>query len=349
MIEREIQIRDIRHAEKPKDIKPDDITQEDVQNYRNTHNLGPHTNDDIIKQILIINRGGSVYGQENWNSKLDPNDKTTITYEGIRASHDFANGLFEEASGSNNKNVYLFIPSPAGRTMETQAVIQDRIEQLSERDESKQSNVVRLETIHDISSEDLPDKKSIFLFQTQGAADLGPVNNSVLDSVSKCFQDETIGEMIWYAKPDEIEEIKRGAIKSNPESKQLIGGIKSADYQIPPEEVVIRILNFYRSLIEFTNNLPHDRDVHIICTSHNMILDAVTIRLLDKEISAQSVKELGEKAREPLEGSQISISGDKITIKHRGYEKSISLEDLAQLITDLEKELEKRKKDWNIK
>ena len=180
MTERETQIRDIRHAEKPEDIKPDDITQEDVRNYTNTHNLGPHINDAIIKQIIIINRGGPVFRQEDWNSELDPNDKTTITYEGIRASHDFANGLFEEADKSKKRSVYLFIPSPAGRTMETQAVIQDRIEQLSKRDESRESSVVRLENLQDMSSAVMPDKKSIFLFQTQGVADLGPINNPVL-------------------------------------------------------------------------------------------------------------------------------------------------------------------------
>jgi len=349
MTERGIQFRDIRHAEKPKGLKPNDITRKDVQEYKDTHNLGPHVNDDIIKQILIINRCGPVYGQEDWNSKLDPNDKTTITYEGIRASHDFADELFEEANGSNNKNVYIFVPSPAGRTMETQAVMQDRIEQLSQRDKSKQSSVSRLKNIKDISSADLSDRKSIFLFQTKGAKDLGPFNNPVLDSVGEFFQDETVNEMLWYAKPDEIEAIKREVISKNPKSKKLIEEIRSADYQIPPEEVVIRILNFYRSLIEFANTMPIDRNVRVICTSHNMALDATTIRLLGKEISAQSVTELGEKAREPLEGSQISISGNKITIKHRGYEKSIDSEGLVQLITNLGHELEKRKKDWGIK
>lgn len=349
MPEREIQIRDLRHAEKTKDIKPENITPEDVQQYKNTHNLGSSITDDIIKQLIIINRGGAVYGQKNWNDKLNHKDQTTITYEGIRASHDFADELFEEANNSKSKNIYLFIPSPAGRTMETQSVIQDRIEQLSKRDESKQSNVSCCENIQNLSGADIPDKKSIFIFQTQGAKNLGPVNNSTLDSVNKFFQDETISEMFWFAQPDEIEQIKQETISQNQESKKLIADIKSADYQTPPEEAVIRILNFYKTTIELANNIFQDRDIHIICTSHNMILDATTIRLLGKEISAKSVKDLGEKAREPLESSQISISGNKITIKHRENEKNIGLKELDQIITDLEKELEKRKKDWNIK
>lgn len=344
-----INIRDIRHAEKISDIKPEDITQEDVQKYKDTHNLGPNINEDIIKQILIINRGGPVYEQKNWDSKLNPEDKTTITYEGIRTSHDFANEIFEKANRSKGKSVYLFISSPMGRTLETQAVIRDRIEQLSKRDGSNQAEVVSVENILDTLNEDLPDKKSVFMFQTQGAEDLGAISSPILGKVGKFFQDETINEMLWYAKPDEIEGLKQELISEKPESRELIEHIESADYQTPPEEVVIRILDFYKKLIESVKKISQDRDVNIICISHNLILDATTISLLGKEISANSVKELGKKAREPLEGSHISISDDKLTIKHRGHEKSINLADLEQLIHDLEQKLIERKKDWGIK
>lgn len=342
-----IRIRDHRHAEKPKDIKPGDISADEIASYKKEHHMGSHATDDSIRQLIIIEKGGPVYGQEDWDKPLNPNDKTQLTYEGIRQAHDLGSEIYKEVDLSPRGRICMFVASPSGRTVETTELVVDRIEQLIKREKPEHLKLLRVNGLDSSSSLELDEQDSIFIFDQQGVSDIDSFSNDTLEKINKLFGGETIGEMLWYAKPEELQALKEELKIRFPEiDPATIDKISPRDYQVPPEEVVARIVGYYEKLIDLANKQFPNRSIDFYSVSHNMILDATSMRLLGMEISTASVKKLGGEARTSLEAGQIIVDGNSVTIKFRDMENRITLDELRALKAKLLDEAKIRRKQW---
>jgi hypothetical protein len=344
-----LNIIDLRHGDKAnKDIRPEDIKPEDVLEYRKQHQLGEFANDEIIKQLIIDKNGGSFYAQENWDQSLNSDDKSELTYGGIRHAQEFTDEIFKQVELSPRGKICIFTCSPADRTRETMAVIEDRVNDLMKKNHPERLQVLKLESLNPADfNESVLQDSTYFIFNHKPAEEIGPFSNETLSKVSKILgPSETVGEMLWFARPEELDSLKEELKKLYPDAKDFIDGVMPRDYQKPPEAQVMRIVSYYEQLISFIQQNFSDRQVDIYNVGHNMILDATTMRLLGFDISAGSVKKLGGEARDYLEGSKFLVVNGKITVKFRGLENTLSLEDLRGLHEKLQKEADERKKQW---
>lgn len=327
----ENKIFDHRHSDKALDIKPEDISPEQILAYRNEHEFGVNLKDEEIIQLIINDQGGPVYRPKQSENPQDPEDRTFLTYRGTRKTHDLTNEIYEDVTLSPRGRICLFTGSPSGRTMETMTVIEERVDDLLKRDQPKGIKILKTGNIDALVSENIDPQSTYFVFVREGAEKIAPFENKMLGVVSKAYGD-TMAEMLWFAKPGELPDLPKG--------------IKQKDFEIPPEEIIDRIVAYYEQLIDLVNQKFPDRQVDIHNISHNMILDAAAIRMLGMEISAASVKKLGGKARESLETSEISIISNELTVKFRGLENKLSIEDLKNLREVLKKESAERREQW---
>lgn len=344
----EMEFMDFRHAEKPRDIKPQDITPEDIADYREHHELGPNASDEIVKQLIIAKRGGAIYAQENWDQPLDPKDKTRLAYEGIRHAQAFADEVYQDMDLSPRGRVRIFMASPVGRTQETMAVIEDRIDYRISHDRPRSLEAVKLAKLDPQALRGHKDgNHSYIIFNHEAAEKLEPFMGKAHSKLAALGVDETGAEMLWFCRPDELAMIKQEIARMYPQADLAgLAGVKPGDFVIPPEEHVLKVITHYMEVMDFAEKNFSGQQVEVNNIGHNMVFDATTIRLLGFDLSGGAVGKLGGKARDYLEGAKLTIADGKLTVSYRGFARTYSEEEFKDLKNKLQDEAAARKKEW---
>jgi len=152
-----------------------------------------------------------------------------------------------------------------------------------------------------------------------------------------------IGET-WAAKPDEIEELKEKVKQEFPDLD--VSKIQPNEFKETPEEVALKYIRHMKRMDEITEKYFPGRPWKSLQVTHNFSMDFAAIAILGKDISLESIRELGGKLAQYLESVYWEINGEKIIAKYRDQEIEHK-KTLDEIIESLKKASEIRKSEWN--
>jgi len=267
---------------------------------------------------------------------------------GIEQAKEKAKELLGEIKASPDGSVFYAMSSNVGRAVETRDVIETELKNLAQEEQGIE--FISIQDVEKIKQIKGDKSKKYIITDIQPSTALGfnertPSLPAFL-KFKKTYKnnEDLIGET-WAAKPEELESLKEKIRQEIPDLD--VSEINPKEFEETPEEAALKYIRLMRRMAEITEKYFPDHPWKGLQIGHNLSADFAAIAMLGKDISVESVENLGGKFRQFLESAHFEIKEGKIVARYRGQEAEQE-KDLDKIIEDLEKASEERKKGWGV-
>ncbi|OGH64364.1 MAG: hypothetical protein A2821_03265 [Candidatus Magasanikbacteria bacterium RIFCSPHIGHO2_01_FULL_41_23] len=289
-------------------------------------------NMENYKQFETI-RHGEKHGEE-------------LSEVGIEQSKIKAQELLEEIKAAPDGSVFYAMSSNVGRAIETRDVIESELITLAENEQGIE--FISVQDVEKIKQAKGDKTKKYVITGLQPSTALGfnertPSLSAFLKFKKAYKNNEDLIGQTWAAKSGELEKLKEKIRQEIPDLD--VSGINPKEFDETPEEAALKYIRLMKRMAEITEKYFPDHPWKGLQIGHNLSADFAALAMLDKNISVESIEELGGKFRQFLESAHFELKDGKIVAKYRDQEVEQE-KDLDGIIQDLEKASEERKKEW---
>lgn len=267
---------------------------------------------------------------------------------GIEQSKIKARELFEEIKASPDGSVFYAMSSNVGRAVETRDIIESELRILAEGEQGVE--FISVQDIEKIKQAKGDKGKKYIITGLQPSTALGfnerTPSLSAFLKFKKAYRnnEDLIGET-WAAKSSELEKLREKIKQEIPNLD--VSEINPKEFDETPEEAALKYIRLMKRMAEITGKYFPDHPWKGLQIGHNLSADFAALAMLGKDISIETIEELGGKFRQFLESAYFELNGGKIVAKYRDQEVEQE-KDLDEIIRDLEKKSEERKKEWGV-
>ncbi len=269
-----------------------------------------------------------------------------LSAKGIEQAREKAGMMLEEIDEAPEGTVTYIMTSNVGRAVATRDAIEASLKDRTQgREDIEFVSVQDIEGIKRIKDE--PTKK-VVVTELQPTTALGfnertPSLKAFLKYKKEYKNDEDLIGMTWIAKPEEIDRLKEKAKERLPDYD--VDSIKPSEFIETPEEAAAKYIRLMKRMTEITEKHFPGRPWKSLHVGHNMSADFAAAALMKKDLSLKTIEELGGKFRNFMESATFEVKDGKLITRYRDeeVENEVSLDDVIQ---DLEKKSEERKKQW---
>ncbi len=277
--------------------------------------------------------------------------KGGLSPEGVENSKKKGAELFEEIIASEPGTIFYFYSSPVPRAVQTKEILESTIQALAlekgapiifinddGRDKFDVSDSNKWYVV--IFSE--PDPKLDYGFiEDSVSSDIG-FENCRLTLGAKYKSD--IVSRVWVAWPHEMSLLREQIKKDYPDiTDEEIDRLKPKEFE-PPEKAAIQQLEGIRSSLEAMEKDFPSKRLRGVYIMHAPRIDYVLLGMMGREISLESINQLGG-FRDFLEGCSFEWDDEKLIIVYRNesIESKLTFEDAIKFLTI---QMEKRQAAW---
>lgn len=269
-----------------------------------------------------------------------------LSEAGIEQSKIKARDLLEEIEASPEGSVFYAMPSNIGRAIETRDVIETELKTAAQNIQGIE--FISVQDIERIKQAKGDKSKKYVITGIQPSTVLGfnektPSLSAFLKFKQAYKNNEDLVGKTWAARTSEIRKLKEEIKVKNPDLD--ISGINPKEFEKTPEEAALKYIRLMKRMAEITEKHFPDHPWKGLQVGHNISADFSALAMLGKDISVQSIEELGGKFRQFLESAHFEFKEGKTMAKYRDQEVEQE-KDLDEIIQDLEKASEERKKEW---
>jgi ElaB/YqjD/DUF883 family membrane-anchored ribosome-binding protein len=271
-----------------------------------------------------------------------------LSKAGIEQSKIKAQELLEEIKASPDGSVFYAMSSNVGRAVETRDVIESELKTLAEGEQDQDIEFISVQDVEKIKQAKGDKSKKYVIMGIQPSTALGfnertPSLPAFLKLKKAYKNNEDLIGKTWAAKSGEIEKLKEKIKQEIPDLD--VSEINPKEFDETPEEAALKYIRLMKRMAEITEKYFPDHPWKGLQIGHNLSADFAALALLGKNISVESIEELGGKFRQFLESAHFELKDGKIVAKYRDQEVEQE-KDLDEIIQDLEKESEERKREW---
>ena len=265
---------------------------------------------------------------------------------GIEQSKIKARELLKEIKESPDGSVFYAMSSNVGRAVETRDVIETKLRILAEGEQDIE--FISVQDVKKINQAKDDKSKKYIITGLQPSTALGfnertPSLPAFL-KFKKAYKnnEDLIGET-WAAKSSELESLKEKIKQKIPDLE--VSEINPKEFDETPEEAALKYIRLMKRMAEITEKYFPNHPWKGLQIGHNLFADFAALAMLGRDISVESIEELGGEFRQFLESAYFELKDGKIVVKYRDQEVEQE-KDLDEIIQDLEKGSEERKKEW---
>lgn len=265
---------------------------------------------------------------------------------GVEQAREKAAELWQEIQEAPPGTVFYTMSSNVGRAVQTRNTIEQVLKELATG--SPDVSVLSVHDVQDPKGDQRDMSKKYLVTDTQpqralGFTDATPSIPEFLRLKALYKNDENLIGLSWAATSDEISELHARVETQLPGTPTT--NIHPRNFNETPEEAALLYLRLMKRMTDITEKYfpgHHSKSLHV---GHNLSADFAAMALLGKDISMNSVDELGGKFRDFLEKATYEIRDNKVIASYRDQsaEQEVPLENI---INQLEEASKKRRTSW---
>ncbi len=269
-----------------------------------------------------------------------------LSEKGREQAKEKAKALLEEVQQSEAGTIFFVIPSNIGRAKETRSLIEAELTELVASDSG-----ITLIDVHDVEKLQAANNnftKKYIITGIQPTRALGlhlgtQMQETYLD-LRNDIKDEDLVAKTWIAKPEEVSTVQ-DEIRRKVSGHIPMGKIRPERFEGTPEEAALHHIRLMKALQGLQQKHFPYHPTKALQVNHSPHADFAFMALAGKELSLQTVEEMGGKFRDFLEAAKIDLQDDEITIEYRGHE-FINHASLDEVIATLKTQSEQRRREW---
>lgn len=247
--------------------------------------------------------------------------------------------------------VIVFFPSNVGRAKDTRTVFEEELGGLFEQD-PEHYDTIDIQDVDKVKDFAGKKEKKILITNAGEQTPIGYKDSKVDPWIGeftrreKDFEkdDDMIGKL-WLSTEKEIDALRQEIVKQYPDIDP--DDLKPSNFHDTPEHEAAEQIRWMLRLLKISNKHFPENPVKIFATSHNVLTDFASMKLLDMPLTRESLEELGGNVRDFLESHSVDIQGDKVVVKFRDQTNEFDIDKLENILEELKQESEDRRKMWN--
>lgn len=269
-----------------------------------------------------------------------------LSEKGKNQAKEKAKALLVEIRQSEAGTIFFVMPSNVGRAKETRDIIETELRQLAASDSEVAfidvNDIAQLEAVKGNFT------KRYIITGIQPSRALGlhfeTKMQKTYEDLRSDIKDENLVAKMWIAKPQEVStvqtEIRDKVVKSIPLEK-----LHPKVFDGTPEEAALHHIRLMKALQSLKQKYFPSHSSKALQVNHSPHADFAFMALAGKELSLQTVEEMGGKFRDFLETAHIDLEDEGITVEYRG-KRFINKASLNQVIEALGKQADERRREW---
>jgi broad specificity phosphatase PhoE len=267
---------------------------------------------------------------------------------GVGQAKEKARELLDEIKTSPNGSIFYIMSSNVGRAIETRDIIENELKILAQEEQGIE--FISVQDIKRIKQVKGDKSKKYIITDIQPTTALGfnertPSLLAFLKFKTIYKNNEDLIGKTWAAKPEELEGLKDKIRQEIPDLD--VSQINPKEFEETPEEAALKYICLMRRMAEITEKYFPNHPFKCLQIGHNLSADFAAIAILGRDISIESIEKIGGKFRQFLESAYFEVRGGKIVTKYRDQEVE-QYKNLDEIIEDLKKASEERKRWWGI-
>ena len=269
-----------------------------------------------------------------------------LSEKGREQAREKAKSYYREIQESEPGTVFYLIPSIVERAVETRNLIEEELRQQAQG--NSEIEFISVQDLERIKQSQGDITKKYVITELQPSTPIGFKDSTeympAWNRHAKLFnKEEYYIVSSWIARKSEMQELEADVSGKYPEA---VGKVKPDEFGMTPEEQAIKTLRLAARLGQLTEKYFLGHDYRCIQVGHSGLSDISMLPTLGQEINYTNYKRIsGEQGRRPLESSHFRSDNGKILARYRENEAVVE-KNLDEIIKDLEKASEERKKEW---